>query len=54
MKTTFESDLKEIECDGIELEEIGRESARIARMRNDIYRDLLDEKKVGLLPNPPG
>jgi len=48
LKTTFENDLKEIEGEGSELEEIGRESARMARMRNEIYRDLLNRKKAGL------
>jgi len=48
LKTTFENDLKEIEGEGSELEEIGRESARMARMKNEIYRDLLNRKKAGL------
>lgn len=43
MKTEFENDLKEIEREGSELEEIGREGAR---MRNEIYEDLLDRKKA--------
>ncbi len=28
MRTEFENELKEIECEGLELEEIGREEAR--------------------------
>ncbi|MEC4682072.1 MAG: hypothetical protein VST70_00080 [Nitrospirota bacterium] len=48
MKTEPENEMEEIEREGLELEEIGREAARMARMRNEIYRDFLDRKKAGL------
>jgi len=40
--------MEEIEREGSELEEIGRETARMARMRNEIFRDLLNRKKAGV------
>ena len=40
--------MEEIEREGLEAEEIGKEAAKMARMRNEIYCDLLDRKKAGL------
>ncbi|MHB1285584.1 MAG: hypothetical protein ACYCYP_03315 [Leptospirales bacterium] len=48
MKTTVENDLKEIEREGLDLAEIGKEAARLVRMRNEIYRDLPNRKKAVL------
>lgn len=48
MKTEREIDLKIIEFAGLELEEIGQKAARMARVRNEIYEDLLPSKKASL------
>jgi|ACXJ01.1.fsa_nt_gi hypothetical protein len=48
LKTEREIDLKIIEFAGLELEEIGQKAARMARVRNEIYEDLLPSKKASL------
>ena len=49
MKNKIASDLiKEIESEGLKIEEIGREVAQLAQARNEAFSDLLPLTKTAL------
>ena len=49
MKNKIASDLiKEIESEGLKIEEIGREVAQLAQARNEAFSDLLPLKKTAI------
>lgn len=48
MDTTTKKKLEEIEQEGLILQKIGQEAAQIARIKNEIYKDLLRQKKASI------